>query len=98
MLKPQVVQPVDARGGCYARRRRGQKKNHEPAPAARVAKLFPTEDYGFLETRDGRELYFHKNSVLNHGFERLEIGAEVSFTEELGDKGPQASTVRPVGR
>ena len=82
----------------YARRRRGQKKNHEPTPVAHVAKLFPTEAYGFLETRDGRELYFHKNSVLNHAFERLEIGAEVTFTEELGDKGPQASTVRPVGR
>ncbi|MGH7852449.1 MAG: HPF/RaiA family ribosome-associated protein [Candidatus Binatia bacterium] len=82
----------------YARRRRGQKKNHEAPPVARVAKLFPTEDYGFLQTPDGRELYFHKNSVLNHGFEHLEIGKEVSFAEELGDKGPQASTVRPVGR
>jgi cold shock CspA family protein/ribosome-associated translation inhibitor RaiA len=83
---------------AYARRRRGQEKIHEPAPVARVAKLFPMEDYGFLETPDGRELYFHKNSVLNGGFKRLEIGAEVSFAEELGDKGPQASTVRPVGR
>ena len=82
----------------YARRRRGEKKIHERPPVARVAKLFPTDDYGFLETRDGRELYFHKNSVVNRGFERLEIGSEVLFAEELGDKGPQASTVRPVGR
>ena len=82
----------------YAGRRRGQTKIHEPAPVARVAKLFPGENYGFLETRDGRELYFHKNSVLNHGFAHLEIGAEVFFAEELGDKGPQASTVRPVAR
>ena len=82
----------------YARRRRGEKKIHEPPPVARVAKLFPAEDYGFLETRDGRELYFHKNSVLNNGFAHLEIGAEVSFNEELGNEGPQASTVRPVGR
>mgnify|MGYP003575222746 FL=1 len=83
---------------AYMRRRRGQKKIHDPAPVARVAKLFPLEDYGFLETPDGRELYFHKNSVLNQGFKRLEIGVEVSFAEELGDKGPQASTVRPIGR
>ena len=82
----------------YARRRRGKTKNHEPAPLARVVKLFPIEDYGFLETHDGRELYFHKNSVLQPGFDRLEIGAQVHFAEELGDKGPQASTVRLVGR
>lgn len=82
----------------YARRRRGKVKVHEPAPLARVAKLFPVEDYGFLETPDGRELYFHKNSVLQPGFEYLKVGSQVQFAEELGDKGPQASTVRVVGR
>jgi cold shock CspA family protein len=82
----------------YARRRRGKTKIHEPAPLARVMKLFPLEDYGFLATHDGRELYFHKNSVLQPGFEQLEIGTQVHFVEELGDKGPQASTVRLVGR
>jgi len=82
----------------YARRRRGKTKIHQPAPLARVVKLFPIEDYGFLETHDGRELYFHKNSVLQPGFEQLEIGTQVHFVEELGDKGPQASTVRLVGR
>jgi len=81
----------------YARRRRGEKKVHQPAPVARVTKLFPAQSYGFLETGDGRELYFHKNSVLNNGFTQLRVGAEVSFTEEAGEKGPQASTVRPVG-
>jgi cold shock CspA family protein/ribosome-associated translation inhibitor RaiA len=80
----------------YARRRRGEKKIHQPAPVARIVKLFPTGNYGFIETPDGRELYFHKNSVLNQGFEQLQVGMEVSFAEELGEKGPQASTVRPV--
>lgn len=82
----------------YARRRRGKVKVHEPAPLARVVKLFPVEDYGFIETHDGRELYFHKNSVLQPGFEYLKVGSQVQFAEELGDKGPQASTVRVVGR
>lgn len=81
----------------YVRRRRGKKKNHEPVPVARVAKLFPVDAYGFLETPDGREIYFHKNSVLHPGFEHLEVGTEVSFAEEPGEKGPQASTVRVVG-
>lgn len=81
----------------YARRRRGKVKLHEPASVARVTKLFPAEDYGFLETTDGREIYFHRNSVLQAGFDRLEEGTEVYFAEELGEKGPQASTVRIAG-
>jgi cold shock CspA family protein/ribosome-associated translation inhibitor RaiA len=80
----------------HARRRRGKVKDHEPAAVARIAKLFPIEDYGFLQTPDGREVYFHKNSVLAPGFERLEVGAQVHFAEEMGEKGPQASTVRVI--
>jgi cold shock CspA family protein len=82
----------------YARRQSGAVKIHEPAASARITKLFPEERYGFLETPDGREIYFHANSVLQPGFDRLDIGAEVSFAEEQGEKGPQASTVRCAGR
>jgi cold shock CspA family protein/ribosome-associated translation inhibitor RaiA len=80
----------------YARRARGQTKIHEPMPAGRVIKLLPDEDYGFLETADGREVYFHRNSVLNRAFDRLKIGSSVSFIEERGEEGAQASTVRPL--
>jgi cold shock CspA family protein/ribosome-associated translation inhibitor RaiA len=80
----------------YARRRRGVVKIHEGLPHARVSNLFPEEGFGFLETPDGREIYFHENSVLDFGFSGLKIGTEVRFVEELGEKGPQASTVTPV--
>lgn len=80
------------------RQQRGQVKAHESQPHARVARLFPDAGYGFLETPDGRSVYFHKNSVLDGGFKDLEVGAEVRFVEEEGEKGPQASTVHPVGR
>jgi cold shock CspA family protein/ribosome-associated translation inhibitor RaiA len=82
----------------YVRRRRGFVKALETAPHARVSKLFPNEGYGFIETPDGREIYFHRHSVLHEGFDHLQIGIEVAFVEEEGKKGPQASTVRPVGR
>jgi ribosomal subunit interface protein len=81
----------------YARRQRGTVKSHEETSRARVSRLFPEEDYGFLETPDGREIYFHRHSVLHPGFDRLAIGAEVRFVEELGEKGPQASTVAIAG-
>jgi cold shock CspA family protein len=78
----------------YVRRRRGQTKIHEPMPEARVSKLFLKKGYGFLTTADGREIYFHEDSVLNRAFHRLSEGAAVAFAEEPGEKGPQASTVR----
>ena len=80
----------------HARRRSGAVKLHESPPRARVARLFPEEGYGFLETPEGREIYFHGNSVLQPGFDHLEVGAEVHFAEEQGEKGPQATTVRFV--
>jgi cold shock CspA family protein len=81
----------------YARRQRGDIKNHDEASRAHVAKLFREDGYGFLETPDGREIYFHRHSVLTPGFDRLDIGIEVRFTEEAGEKAPQASSVAIMG-
>jgi cold shock CspA family protein len=61
-----------------------------------VTKLFPKDGYGFLETVGGREVYFHKNSVLDGGFGLLKAGVRVRFSEEEGEKGPQASSVLPL--
>jgi cold shock CspA family protein len=82
----------------HARRRRGSVKVHDSKPPARVTKLFADDGFGFLETPDGREIYFHRNSVLEPGFDRIEIGTEVHYAEEPGEKGPQASTVKFAGK
>jgi cold shock CspA family protein len=82
----------------HARQKRADVKTHEPIPQARVTKLFPVEGYGYIETPDGREIYFHANSVLNKRFKSLKLGSKVSFTEEAGEKGPQASTVHLITR
>jgi cold shock CspA family protein/ribosome-associated translation inhibitor RaiA len=82
----------------YARRQRGDVKTHECPLIGCVSKLVPQEKYGFLITPDGREVYFHEASVLNRGFRRLKLGSKVGFVEEQGDEGPQASTVRIVGK
>jgi ribosomal subunit interface protein len=82
----------------YVQRRRRRVKRNVAAPHARVVRLFEDDGYGFLEARDGHEVYFHENSVLNRGFKKLEVGTEVRFTEEGGEKGPQASTVEIVGK
>jgi cold shock CspA family protein len=76
------------------REMRGQVKSHEAADHGRVSKFMAGEDYGFIETADGRQIYFHRNSVLDNAFGRLTVGSEVRFVEEIGEKGAQASTVR----
>jgi len=82
----------------YERRRRQQVKLHEVPDHGRIARLNGGEGFGFIEAADGREIYFHRNSVLRTPFDRLQQGQEVRFEEELGEKGPQATTVRLVGK
>jgi cold shock CspA family protein/ribosome-associated translation inhibitor RaiA len=82
----------------YVRETRGVIKQHEEPPTGHIVRLFPEQDYGFIETPDGREVYFHANSVIEQGFERLEVGTAVRFAEELGQHGPQASSVHVVGK
>lgn len=81
----------------YVRRRRRQVKRRVGPPQGIVARLFEIDGYGFIQTEDGREIYFHENSVVD-GFSRLAVGTEVRFAEEAGEKGPQASTVHIVSR
>lgn len=80
----------------HARRRRGDVKAHEEPGHGRVVRLFP--DYGFIDSADGLEVYFHRNSLVDGDFDGLEQGDEVRFAVEQGDKGPQASSVHLTGR
>ena len=65
---------------------------------ARIVRIFPWEGFGFLGTPDGREIYFHCNSVLHNQFDQLQVGQEVRYTEEEGIEGPQASSLEIPGR
>lgn len=59
----------------------------------RISKIFYQDGYGFLNTNDGREFYFSENCVTNENFNRLKIGQKVKFLEELGEKGPQVTSM-----
>jgi cold shock CspA family protein len=82
----------------HVQRMQGEVKEHGEQPIGEVVRLDPEGGFGFLRTADDREIYFHRNSVLDGGFSRLAVGVRVAFAEEAGDKGPQASTVRPLGK
>lgn len=81
------------------RKRSGHmSKSHETPPHGRIARLIAESGYGFIESSDGRDIYFHENSVQGEGFAKLEVGQEVRFSEEIGEQGPQATVVTPVGK
>jgi cold shock CspA family protein len=76
----------------------GAVKAHETPPHGVVASLDHERGHGFIAASDGREIYFHRNSVAGGTFDDLKVGQEVRFSEAAGDKGPQATSVRLVGK
>lgn len=59
-----------------------------------VAELAPERDHGFLLTKEGGLLYFHRNSLLTGDFDALKRGDRVHYVEDHGDTGPTAVKVR----
>ncbi len=59
-----------------------------------VAELVPERDHGFLLTKEGGLLYFHRNSLLAGDFDALTLREEVYYVEAMGDTGPNATKVR----
>ncbi|MBU1132652.1 cold shock domain-containing protein [Patescibacteria group bacterium] len=51
--------------------------------------------FGFI-SREGEEkdLFFHSNDLVDVTFDELQIGAEVTFDVESGDRGPSAKNVK----
>jgi len=84
----------------HVRKGLGATKTKEVPVHGRIAKLIAEEDYGFIHTSDGRDVYFHKNAVVDGTFEKLKTDQEVRLViaEGEGEKGPQASTVKPLGK
>lgn len=76
---------------------RGDVKRHPSRDVSAVIEQIH-DGFGFLRTIDGRQIYFHKHSVVGTSWDELRVGAGVAFSEEPGDRGPQASTVRIVDR
>jgi CspA family cold shock protein len=66
-----------------------------------IKKLVSDKGFGFIQTGDGADLFFHHTSVEGGQFDRLTEGQQVEFTVEQGQgsgkgKGPRAASVTPV--
>jgi cold shock CspA family protein/ribosome-associated translation inhibitor RaiA len=82
----------------YLRVQRRKVKTHATPLHGQIIALHPEQDFGRIATLDGREIYFHRNSVVNADFDQLAVGGQVRFDEEIGDRGPQATTVHVIGK
>ncbi|HZD29852.1 MAG TPA: HPF/RaiA family ribosome-associated protein [Xanthobacteraceae bacterium] len=75
---------------------RTKASNHdtENQSLGQIAEITPEQDFGFLLTKEGGLLYFHRNSLLSGDFDHLEARQEVYYNEDMGDTGPIATKVR----
>jgi cold shock CspA family protein/ribosome-associated translation inhibitor RaiA len=76
--------------------RRAESAAGAPPPELGVVDALHA-DHGFILTDSGERVYFHRNAVRGGlDFERLEDGQRVGLAFEGGEKGLQATAVRPA--
>jgi CspA family cold shock protein len=51
--------------------------------------------FGFIQSSDGQQVFFHRSSLQQMDFDGLKEGEAVEFEVERGEKGLRASNVRP---
>jgi ribosome-associated translation inhibitor RaiA/cold shock CspA family protein len=76
-------------------------KNHGAADGDTgiVVRIFPEENYGFVEVKDSPDLYFSRDVVASGAFDEIEVGTVVHVKEAAseGPMGPQASSIKLLG-
>jgi cold shock CspA family protein len=81
----------------FGREQRGAVKTHDVPAQGQVAEISKVDGYGFIQADEFR-VYFNRASVLDDAFDELAVGTAVTYVEEQGEKGPQASSVRVLGK
>ena len=62
----------------------------------KIKKVVVERGFGFISDTDGREVFFHKSSVIDGQFESLREEQAVEFEVEKSPKGPRAIDVKVV--
>jgi len=79
---PTSMSPFATHSDAIRRQLEDSRRQRPPGqsarnPAARPGcGAHPADDYGTIETPDGRRVYFHRNSMVDADFDKLPIGAE----------------------
>ena len=60
----------------------------------KIKKLVRDKGFGFIHDTDGREIFFHQNSLAEVRFDALNEEQVVTYDVEKSDKGPRAINLR----
>ncbi|MFN3148702.1 cold-shock protein [Bremerella sp.] len=61
-----------------------------------IIKRLTDKGFGFIDTGQNKDLFFHLSNLDGVRYEELQEGQRVSYTEGQGPKGPRAENVKPV--
>ncbi len=59
-------------------------------------KRLTDKGFGFIDTGDGKDIFFHMSAVVGTSYEDLREGQRVSFDVGEGPKGSRAENVKPA--
>ena len=59
-------------------------------------KRLTDKGFGFIDTGDGKDIFFHMSSLESTTYEELREGQRVTFNAGEGPKGPRAENVTPA--
>ena len=59
-------------------------------------KRLTDKGFGFIDTGDGKDIFFHMSNLESVTYEELREGQRVTFNEGKGPKGPRAENVKPA--
>jgi ribosomal subunit interface protein len=82
----------------WARHQQRHVKHHTEKPQGHIIEIAPDKTFGRIESTEGRWLYFHRNSLAGADLDQLQVGTPVYYVEDMGEEGPQASSVHPIGK
>ena len=62
----------------------------------KVKRFNKTKGYGFIQTDDERDVFFHYSELIMNGFKTIDEGAAVEFDLVEGEKGLQARNIKKL--
>lgn len=63
-------------------------------PQGTISRLNQTRGYGFINTPENEDLFFHRSNIMDAQFSLLQVGDRVAYTVQFTSRGPRADQVQ----